>query len=517
VRLERLVADSAARHPDRPAIRDDQGELSYRELDALADRAAGALAELGVRRGDRVAVWLNRSGMAVAVMQGALRLGAAYVPVDPLSPPARAGTIMRDCRIAALVAPQDRSGSVLEGELAEVPLLAADPSAGSFASAGVDRVGAVSPPADANEDDLAYILYTSGSTGVPKGVCISHRNALAFVEWAVREVDAQADDRFSNHAPFHFDLSVFDLYAAFLVGGCVSIVPEHHAYVPRTLVEFAVRERISIWYAVPSALMLMVDRGGLLEAPGLEFRTVIFAGEPYPIKQLRRLREGLPAVRMFNWYGPTETNVCTGYEVVEIAPDRTAPVPIGHAASGDRVWAVKDDGSEAGVGEEGELLVSGPTVSLGYWGRDPQGDAPYRTGDIVRQEPTGEYEYVGRRDQMVKIRGHRVELGEVEAALLAHPALHDVAVAVAGSGIEARLVAFLTSSGDPPSLLEIKRLCAERVPRHMIVDSVVAVDELPRTRNGKVDRLALRRMAQDEEGRSDARADAERIEGVRRP
>ena len=496
MRLERLVSESAERHPDRAAIKDAHEELSYGQLDALARRTARRLDEVGVRRGDRVAVWLNKSVQAVAVMQGALRLGAAYVPVDPLSPPSRAATIMRDCRIGALVAPADRARSVLTGDLAHVPLVAADPGTNALAQSELDGSEEAPRPTAGTEDDLAYILYTSGSTGVPKGVCISHRNALAFVDWAAREVAAQPEDRFSNHAPFHFDLSVFDLYAAFLSGGCVSIVPEHHAYVPRALVDFVVRERITVLYAVPSALILMVDAGGLLEQPGLELRTVVFAGEPYPIKQLRRLREGLPGVRLFNWYGPTETNVCTGYEVGEIPPDRSVPVPIGHAASGDRVWAVKDDGSEAGIGEKGELLVSGPTVSLGYWGSEPQGDAPYRTGDIVRLEAGGEYSYVGRRDQMVKIRGHRVELGEVESALLAHPEIEDTAVVAAGSGIDARLVAYCAGRGTPPALLEIKRHCAERLPRHMIIDRAVHLDELPRTRNGKVDRLALRRMAE---------------------
>jgi L-proline---[L-prolyl-carrier protein] ligase len=423
VRLERLVSGSAERHPDRAAIKDALEELSYGQLDVLAQRTACALAELGVRRGDRVAVWLNKSVQAVAVMQGALRLGAAYVPIDPLSPASRAATIMRDCRIRALVAPADRARSVLDGDLAHVPLLPADRGTSATEWPERDRFNGTARMTAGTEDDLAYILYTSGSTGVPKGVCISHRNALAFVDWAAREVEAQPEDRFSNHAPFHFDLSVFDLYAAFLCGGRVSIVPEHHAYVPSALVDFVVQERITVWYAVPSALILMVDRGGLLEQPGLELRTVVFAGEPYPIKQLRRLREGLPGVRLFNWYGPTETNVCTAYEVSEIAPERSIPVPIGHAASGDRVWAVKDDGSEAGIGEEGELLVSGPTVALGYWGSEPQGDAPYRTGDIVRVEAAGEYVYVGRRDHMVKIRGHRVELGE--AALLGHPAIEE--------------------------------------------------------------------------------------------
>jgi L-proline---[L-prolyl-carrier protein] ligase len=227
---------------------------------------------------------------------------------------------------------------------------------------------------------------------------------------------------------------------------------------------------------------------------------VVFAGEPYPIKQLRRLRQGLSGVRMFNWYGPTETNVCTGYEVGEIAPDRDIPVPIGRAASGDRVWAVKDDGSEAGVGEEGELVVSGPTVSLGYWGRPSHGEEPYRTGDVVRLGSDGEYVYIGRRDHMVKIRGNRVELGEIEAALLTHPDVAEAAVAAVGSGIEARLVAFLVATDELP-LLEVKRHCAERLPRHMIVDAAIFLDRLPRTRNGKLDRLALQRMTSEEVAR----------------
>jgi amino acid adenylation domain-containing protein len=503
IALQHLLQRSAEARPGAPAVRDAEGETTYADLDAAANRLARAYAELGVGRGDRVAVWLDKSATTVAAMQAALRLGAAYVPVDPMSPPARATDILGDCAVAALVTTEARAGEVLQGDLAKVPTVVADGAPSGLGLAGTDVAGLdASPLPDPGngDDDLAYVLYTSGSTGKPKGVCISHRNALAFVEWAVAEAGVQPDDRLSSHAPFHFDLSVFDLYAAFTAGASVSIVPEGSAYNPRGLVDFALANRITVWYSVPSALILMMDRGGLLEEPDLPFRVVVFAGEPFPVKQLRRLRERLPGVRLLNWYGPTETNVCTAYEVHDVPADQTVPVPIGTAASGDRVWAVKEDGTEAAVGEEGELLCSGPTVALGYWGREPHGDRPYATGDLVRLLPDGNYQYVGRRDHMVKVRGHRVELGDVEAALLAHPAVEEVAVVVAGSGVEARLVGFLSCPAGEPALLELKRHCAERLPRYMILDEARFLTALPRTRNGKVDRLRLQEMASSPKG-----------------
>jgi amino acid adenylation domain-containing protein len=352
------------------------------------------------------------------------------------------------------------------------------------------------------DSDLAYILYTSGSTGKPKGVCISHRNALAFIEWARTTVGARAGDRFASHAPFHFDLSVFDLYVSFACGGTTCIIPEGAAYAPQLLVEFIREEQITIWYSVPTALTLMLEHGELLDLEPLPMRAVIFAGEPFPIKPLRRIRERWPELRLFNFYGPTETNVCTAYEVGTIDPERIHPVPIGTASSGDCVWAVKEDGTHAGVGEEGELLVSGPTVMVGYWGEAPH-DGPYRTGDIVRLLPDGNYEYIGRRDHMVKVRGYRIEMGDIEAALLAHPGLRAAAVVVSGESIKTRIVAFAVASGaSRPTVLQLKRHCADRLPRYMIIDDVRYVEALPRTANGKIDRLALSRSAAPSPGSS---------------
>jgi clorobiocin biosynthesis protein CloN4 len=489
---ERLLTDvlreGVRRNPDGCAVRAPGGEISYRELDALANRLARALLERGVAPGHRVGIWMPKSIDAVAAMQAVLRLGAAYVPVDPLSPVARAQQILGDSEVSVCVTEPRRAA-----ELSEVPtLVVGDDSAWLR-----DIPSTPLPPAPVSPDSLAYILYTSGSTGRPKGVCISHRNALAFIDWAAAELRPSPADRLSSHAPFHFDLSVLDLYVAFGSGASVSLIPEGAAFVGPRLVDFVRRERITIWYSVPSALTLMMDTGGLLDPDPTSLTVILFAGEPFPIEPLRCLRARFPGVRMLNLYGPTETNVCTYHEVFEIPDDQVAPVPIGAACSGDRVWAVKEDGSEAAVGESGELLADGPTVMLGYWGREPH-RGPYHTGDIVERLDARSYRYLGRRDAMVKVRGHRVELGEVEAAVGAHPSVREAAAVAVGSGSDTRLVAAVSfRDGGSASLLELKRECAVRLPRYMIVHGLRELPALPRTPNGKVDRRALQTICEE--------------------
>ncbi|HEY4220083.1 MAG TPA: AMP-binding protein, partial [Myxococcota bacterium] len=354
-----LALASAERRPDDVAVRGPDGELSYGALAQLSGRIARALGELGVKPGDRVGVRMPKSARAVAALQGVVRAGAVYVPVDPIAPAARARMVLDDCAVSAIVGDAGARALASASDAPSVPLLCLDDD-------GVASLAAL--PASVPHDmsaraggDLAYILYTSGSTGKPKGVCLSHDNALAFVDWAVRAVDARASDRFASHAPFHFDLSVLDLYGAFSVGARVCLIPEGAAYIAPALVDFMVREEISLWYSVPSALMLMMEQAALLETRPASLRTVIFAGEPFPIKPLRALRRAWPSVALWNFYGPTETNVCTAARIDRIHDDDTA-VPIGAVASGDRAWARMDDGAVAGEGQEGELVVDGPTV-----------------------------------------------------------------------------------------------------------------------------------------------------------
>nr|AHA12086.1 amino acid adenyltransferase [Streptomyces sp. CNH287] len=484
MRLHDLVIRAARHNPAALAVHAPDGALSYGALDRLADRYSAALAAQGVGPGDRVLLWAPKSGRAVALMQACLRRGAVYVPVTESNPPSRLALISRGCAASLVVT--DPSG----GERAEAAGWDAAPL--TTFDALLERAGADPAPApfDSSPDDTAYILYTSGSTGEPKGVCLSHRNALAFVVWASDTLGLGPEDRLSNHAPFNFDLSVFDLYAAFHAGAAVFLIPQEMAYAPRQLVRFLREERLTVWYSVPSALTLMMSGGGLFdEGPPPALRACIYAGEPFPLPLAQQLRLQWPKVRMFNWYGPTETNVCTSYEVTEADLHRESPLPIGTMCSGDSMELMPGE-------TEGEydFWVSGPSVMLGYWGAPAHAGA-YPTGDIVRLDAEGNLEYVGRRDQMVKIRGQRVELGEIESVLGAHPQVADVVAVVVGEGMRAALHAVLVGKdpGKPVSLLGLKQWSAERLPSYMVLDTAHFVDELPRTANGKTDR---RRIAQ---------------------
>lgn len=482
--LHQLAIDAAARYPERPAVAAAASVMCYAELDQKVNALAARMRTAGVARGDRVVIWAEKSPDVVAAMQAVLRLGAAYVPVDPATPAARAAAVLRDCAARLVCATGPRLPR-LRGE--HGPDLSCLDIAATVADGG--------EPVNerAADSDLAFILYTSGSTGVPKGVCVSHRNARAFVDWAAAELAAVPADRFANHAGLTFDLSVLDIYTAFSAGALVYLIPNELAYAPRRLAELLREQRISVWYSVPSALTLMIREGGLLDRPApAALRALLFAGEPFPIAQVRKLAAWTDA-RLLNLYGPTETNVCTYHQVRPADLERDRPAPIGVAASGDSVWATRPDGGRAGAGEEGELYVDGPTVMLGYWGRGPQ-RGPYPTGDIVRALPGGGFDYVGRKDLMVKVHGYRVELGDVESALVAHPDVEEAAVVATGAGTDVRLEAFVVPvAGRAPGVLTLKRHSAERLPPYMIADRIHLVAGLPRTSNGKVDRAVLAR------------------------
>jgi amino acid adenylation domain-containing protein len=357
------------------------------------------------------------------------------------------------------------------------------------------------------ESDLAYILYTSGSTGVPKGVMLTHRNALTFIDWCAKTFGIGADDRLSNHAPLHFDLSVFDVYNAIGAGASVHVVDEEMAVFPVSVARFMATEALTVWYSVPSALVQLLQRGNLARRPLPSLRLVLYAGEPFPVKHLRALTEALPDVAIYNLYGPTETNVCTYYRVPTPLPAGIDQVPIGRACDNTEAIARHGDGQPIAMGEEGELYVRGPSVTPGYWAdpaktasvvvpnreRPELGDRTYRTGDVVRWDSDGNFLFVGRRDHMIKSRGYRIELGEIEAALYAHPAtVEAAAVPVPDEEIGNRIFAVVTvKAGADVTTEELTRHCAARIPHYMIPERIDLRTHLPKTSTGKVDRRQL--------------------------
>ncbi|MBX5491282.1 MAG: amino acid adenylation domain-containing protein [Chloroflexi bacterium] len=522
--LPQLLAQSAARAPEAIALRADGAQLTYGELEARSNQLARALAAEGVRRGDRVGIYLRKSPAAVIGIYAALKLGAVYVPIDPAAPGPRAGYIIGNCGIRALVTTSDRLGrlrqGVPEGATLDALMVAdwdgrrelAAPAGARLVAWDTALSAHSAEPFDSGaiDTDLAYILYTSGSTGEPKGVMLSHRNALTFVEWCLARFGVGPDDRLTSHAPFHFDLSVFDLYVAAAAGATLVLISEEAKLFARPQAELIRDERISVWYSVPSALVLLLTQLDLREYAA-SLRLVLFAGEVFPTKYLRQLRAAVPQARLFNLYGPTETNVCTYYEVRDLPPERTEPIPIGRACENTEVFALDEQGRLCGVGEVGELYCRGSTVMQGYWGRPEDTarvliqnplqphfrDPVYRTGDLVRLNPDGDYEFLGRRDNQIKSRGFRIELGEIETALYNHPAVREaVAYAVPDEQITNRIYAAVAlHAGATVTPAELERHCIAALPRYMVPERIVVQPALPKTSTGKLDRRALQAQA----------------------
>lgn len=511
------LRDSVRRHPDRVAVEWRAERLTYAELDARSDAVAARLRAAGIGPGHRVGMYALKTHRSIIAMLGISKSGAAYVPIDPHAPTARTAFILGDCAVSAVFASADRLEALHEHREALPALRLAilmDEAEAPRGSSWLDvtRLTAL-PDAEgpqgvaATETDPAYLLYTSGSTGKPKGVIITHRNALTFIDWGVETFAVRTEDRLSSHAPLHFDLSVFDIYAALFAGACVVLVPDQVAPFPGHLAKWIREREISIWYSVPSALVRMLLHGDLAGRDYPSLRILLFAGEVFPQKYLREVMRALPHTAFYNLYGPTEPNVCTWYALPrELDPESTA-IPIGVACANTEVFAVGTDGQIVADGEEGELLVRGGTVMAGYWGlpeRTAQSlvknqlqtafdDEVYRTGDIVRRGADGNYWFVGRRDHMVKSRGYRIELGEVEAALHAHPAVREaVVIPVADDEVGARLRAVLAPNEQgAPSAEELHAFCMRRLPPYMVPESFLLLPELPKTSTGKTDRQAL--------------------------
>nr|APD72035.1 non-ribosomal peptide synthetase 1 [Streptomyces sp.] len=490
-RLDELLARSAHTTPDAPALSDAERSLTYRELNTAVDALAARLRSCEVRPGHRVGVLVPKGHSAIRALYGVLRAQAVAAPLDCSDPAERVTRAAQNAGLDFLItAPgaTDRAGTHL---IDDTHAPAVDLSGGL-------RLHPLSPR-ERPADEAAYILFTSGSTGWPKGVLLTHGNVLHFVRWAVDTLGIGPADRIGSQASLTFDLSTFDFFGAALAGASVMILPEELKAFPRNVTEWLRDERISVFYAVPTLYRALIERGGISADALPDLRVFAFAGEPFPPKTLQQYIEKFPDSTWWNLYGPTETNVCT-FAAVPSTWTAEDGVSIGTAIDGVQVDLA---GTEEGPTGEGEIVVAGPTVFRGYLTNGELHDPTepwtfpdgvtrraYRSGDLARRDEHGRLWLRGRRDHQVKIRGHRIDLGDVESAAVAIPSVLACAAVLCPDGPNGdRLLLYAVT--DAIDSRRLRASLATALPRRMLPDEVRIVAELPLNSRGKVDRPAL--------------------------
>jgi amino acid adenylation domain-containing protein len=518
--LQQWLTSQAERRPDAAALRWKGQQVSFAQLEQVSNRLARMLTAQGCTRGDRVALLLPKGPMAIAAMLGVLKADCSYTPVDTKNPAARIAKVLAalDCRCVLV---QASTRQLLSEALRHLPPEMAAPVVGlldpgveaalwgvHFALDDLAALPAEPPDQRNSSRDPAHILFTSGSTGMPKGVVITHASVIHFVDWAVRHFGLGPADRLSGHSPLHFDLSTFDVYGALAAGATLYPVPAETNLLPHKLAELIEQAELTQWFSVPSILnhMAKLDVLGPNAFPAL--RRVLWCGERFPTSGLMYWMRRVPHAEFTNLYGPTETTIASSYYRVPKCPDHEREeIPIGRGCEGEELLVLGTDLRPLGAGQTGDLYIRGAGLSSGYW-RDPErtaaafapspfaeGERLYRTGDLARVDERGTVTLVGRADTQIKSRGYRIELGEIEAALDSIGELRESAVvAVESDGFEGNVLccAYVPRAGGEIAPATLRQRLAGVLPAYMLPARWMQLDRLPLNGNGKTDRPALK-------------------------
>jgi len=478
-KLYELLENSANLYPDNTALIYLENTCTYAQLNFFSNTIKSQLTNIHIAEGSRVAICCPKSIHYVSSIFGILKSGAAYLPIDYASPIDRNKYIVENGEAEAIILSKDLYPE-FSGNFSFVCDIAEDLILIKNTKSSLRK----SPP------DLAYVLYTSGSTGNPKGVMYSNAGALEFINWSSKIFSPSFSDCFSSHAPFHFDLSIFDLYVSIKHGATLVLIKEEVAKQPLLLSELISKQKISIWYSTPSVLTMLSEYGKMEKYNFDNLRLILFAGEIFPLSKFSGLKKKLPQVTYYNLYGPTETNVCTYYQLPERIENA---IPIGKVCEHYK-----------SIVQEAELLIAGVGVMLGYWDEKSENNhwklindvKYYATGDLVDINEEGDYIFKGRRDRMVKRNGYRIELDEIETGLNKHPYIFVSAVAGENNTDEQMVItAFVVLREEQEkSVIKMKEFCMNNLPSYMIPNDFVFLSELPYTSSNKVDYQKLKQL-----------------------
>jgi amino acid adenylation domain-containing protein len=477
-----VIDGQARRRPSKVAARLEGASLTYADLADRSDRVARHLTSMGVKLEDRVGVFLEPSPEMVVALLGVLKAGCAYVPLPVSSPRERRDFIMRDADVRIVITREDLAPA-LSGE--DVPLVFIDESKWHSPSSPSDR-------GDVAGDQLAYVIYTSGSSGRPKGVQCTHRGLTNLLRAVQERLNCGAQDEFLSVTTPGFDIAALEIFLPLMLGARVTFARRADVSDPMRLRDRIAETRPTVMQATPTMWRALLDAGW----EGYPELVLLSGGEVLSEELADRLRPNGSA--LWNMYGPTETTIWSSMSKVEA---KDGPASIGRPVANTRFHVLDEHMEPVPVGVAGELYVGGMGLARGYANAPartadgfvpdpfgPPGSRLYRTGDRARYRASGEVEYLGRTDRQVKLRGHRIEPGEVEAVLEMHARVHEAAVVVRGAGEASRLVGFTTGHANGE---ELRRWLRERLPDYMVPAQLVQVAELPRTESGKLDRGAL--------------------------
>ncbi len=487
------------RTPDNTAVREGERRLSFRQLQERSNRLAHYLRKLGASTGTRVALCVDRSFDMFVGLLGILKTGAAYVPLDPSHPPGRMASLLEDAKPAVLITQQKL---LANAPVHRIPTVILDADWHKIARASADF-----PASDVQSDDPAYVLYTSGSSGKPKGVEGTHRGAMNRMRWMWERYPFEAGEVCCQKTNVGFVDSVWEIFGPLLAGVPSVILPTEVVRDPEELLQILAGEGVTRIVLVPSLLRALLDHAPNLQERVPRLKLWSCSGEALSGELARRFRQGFPEATLLNIYGSSEVAAdVTWHDVLEEEEDIGATVPIGKPISNTQMYVLDPHRNPVPVGVRGEIYVGGDGLALGYWNRavltaerfvenpiaPEQSKRLYRTGDLGRWRGDGEIEYLGRVDGEVKLRGMRIDLGEIESVLASHAGLREAAVERVEEGGEARLVAYLVAEdGEKADGRELRQYLRSKLPEHMVPARFVQVAEMPLLPSGKVNRRAL--------------------------